>query len=156
DLNANDIESIEVMKGAAAAAIYGSKASNGVILITTKRGQPGPPRIDFTQRIGVYTPQKTLGARTFDTLADTQRAFGPTATQFWKQGVTYDHDGQLASERSPSTETILSASGATGGTQYFLSGMQRNDVGIIPNTGYEKQALRVNVGRDFTPDWHVN
>jgi len=156
DLNPNDVESIEVMKGAAAAAIYGSKASNGVILITTKRGQPGPPRFDFTQRIGVYVPEKSLGARTFNSLADAETAFGPTAAQFWQQGVTYDHDGDLASERAPSTETILSASGATGGTQYFLSGMQRTDVGIIPNTGYEKQSFRVNLGRDFTSDWHVN
>jgi TonB-linked SusC/RagA family outer membrane protein len=156
DLNPNDIESLEVLKGAAAAAIYGSKASNGVIIITTKRGQPGPPRFDFTQRVGVYVPQKELGKRTFTTQADAVAAFGPTATQFWNQGVTYNHDADLASQRAPSTETILSASGATGGTQYFLSGTQRTDVGIIPNTGYEKQSLRVNVGRDFTSEWHVN
>jgi len=156
DLNPADIESVEVLKGAAAAAIYGAKASNGVILITTKRGQPGPPRFDITQRVGFYFPDKELGARTFTSLADAQAAFGPTAAQFWRQGVTFNHDSELASQRSPSTETILSTSGASEATQYYVSGAQRTDEGIIPNTGYEKQSLRVNVGRDITGDWHAN
>src|SRR5207302_1598260 len=60
DLNAEEIESIEVLKGAAAAAIYGSKASNGVIIINTKKGQPGPPRVEFTQRVGVSSLSKEL------------------------------------------------------------------------------------------------
>jgi len=156
DLNPNDIESVEVLKGAAAAAIYGAKASNGVIVITTKRGQPGPPRFDFTQRVGVYVPSKELGARTFTSLAEAQTAFGPTAAQFWQPGVTYNHDAELASQRSPSTETVLSTSGASESTQYYVSGAQRTDEGIIPNTGYDKQSLRVNVGRDFTTEWHGN
>jgi TonB-linked SusC/RagA family outer membrane protein len=156
DLNPNDIENIDVLKGASAAAIYGSKASNGVIIITTKRGQPGPPRFDITQRVGVYVLQKELGKRVFTNQADVQDAFGPTGVALWRPGVIYNHDAELASQRSPSTETILSASGSTGGTQYFLSGTQRTDVGIIPNTGYEKQSLRVNLGRDFTTDWRVN
>src|SRR2546428_833301 len=56
DFNAEEIESIEVLKGAAAAAIYGSKASNGVVIINTKKGQPGPPRVEFTQRVGRSCP----------------------------------------------------------------------------------------------------
>ena len=52
DLNPYDIEKVEVLKGAAASAIYGSKASNGVILITTKRGQAGRPQFGVTQRFG--------------------------------------------------------------------------------------------------------
>lgn len=156
DLTPQDIESIEVLKGAAAAAIYGSKASNGVIVITTRHGQPGPPRYDVSQSVGIYTPERGLGTRTFGTLADAQAAFGPTAAQFWKAGVTYDHDAELTSQRSPSTETYVGVSGASGGTQYYLSGTQRTDVGIIPNTGYDKQALRLNLGRDFSEDWHVN
>src|SRR5262249_27922797 len=52
DLNPNDIESVEVMKGASASAIYGSKASNGVILITTKKGRLGAPQFTIGQRFG--------------------------------------------------------------------------------------------------------
>src|SRR5205085_8845595 len=52
DLNPNDIESVEVLKGAAASAIYGSKANNGVILVTTKRGKEGSTQFHITQRLG--------------------------------------------------------------------------------------------------------
>src|SRR6185503_13419742 len=53
DLNPNDIESIEVLKGASAAALYGSKAANGVVIITTKRGRAGKPAVNVTQRFGM-------------------------------------------------------------------------------------------------------
>ena len=57
DIDPNDIESISVLKDASSAAIYGSKASNGVILITTKRGKTGAPRILITY---VLVPRKLL------------------------------------------------------------------------------------------------
>src|SRR5690606_14159295 len=60
DLNPADIESIEVLKGAAASSIYGSKAENGVVVIPTKRGQAGAPRVNLTQRIGISAPRKLL------------------------------------------------------------------------------------------------
>ena len=63
DLNPADIENIEVLKGASAGAIYGSLASNGVIIITTKRGVQGRPSGSVTQRIGQYTLSHKLGLR---------------------------------------------------------------------------------------------
>ena len=65
DLNPEDIERIEVLKGGSAAAIYGSKATNGVIFITTKRGQVGKPQFNITQRFGVSARSNELGSRTF-------------------------------------------------------------------------------------------
>ena len=65
DLNPDDIESIEILKGPSAAAIYGSSAANGVIVITTKRGAPGKTRFALTQRLGTYTQANTLGSRRF-------------------------------------------------------------------------------------------
>lgn len=59
-INPNDIESIEVLKDAAAAAIYGSRGANGVILITTKRGKKGRPTVTFTSRTGLSRPTKLL------------------------------------------------------------------------------------------------
>lgn len=61
DINPNDIQSVEVLKGAAAAAIYGSKANNGVILITTKKGRTGAPQFTVTQRVGVSAMSKRVG-----------------------------------------------------------------------------------------------
>ena len=60
NINPNDIESIEVLKDAAAAAIYGSRASNGVVLITTKRGQTGKPKINFNAYAGYSEAQRKL------------------------------------------------------------------------------------------------
>ena len=59
-IDPNDIESISVLKDASSAAIYGSKASNGVILITTKRGKTGAPRITYNGYIGVSSPTAVI------------------------------------------------------------------------------------------------
>lgn len=72
DLNPGDIERIEVLKGGSAAAIYGSKATNGVVIITTKRGQFGKPQFSLSQRFGFSSRANELGSRIF---ADTTEAF---------------------------------------------------------------------------------
>ena len=60
DINPNDIESVEVLKGASASAIYGSKASAGVIIITTKRGSPGKPRWSLSAAGRTFLPAEQL------------------------------------------------------------------------------------------------
>jgi TonB-dependent SusC/RagA subfamily outer membrane receptor len=69
DLNPDDIENVEVLKGASASAIYGSKASNGVIIITTKRGRTGAPQFHLTQRIGASHMSNQIGSRRFTSAA---------------------------------------------------------------------------------------
>ena len=63
DINPEDIENVEILKGASAAAIYGSRASGGVIIITTKKGKEGKPQITFSQALGVTTMLNPLGVR---------------------------------------------------------------------------------------------
>ncbi|WP_224368140.1 SusC/RagA family TonB-linked outer membrane protein [Hyalangium versicolor] len=155
DLNPNDIESIEILKGASAAAIYGSKASNGVVIINTKRGRAGQePRVDVSQRFGVYSLSNKLGTRTFskdETYAYNRNLavalFGENGENW--TGKTYDHEQQLAGRHDLSTETVASVSGASGDTRYFGSAQIKNDEGIIANTGYEKQSFRLNLGQKF-------
>src|SRR5690606_34865346 len=57
-LNANDIESMQVLKDASAASIYGARANNGVVIITTRKGQKGPPKITFDAYYGTQSPQR--------------------------------------------------------------------------------------------------
>jgi TonB-dependent starch-binding outer membrane protein SusC len=148
DINPNDIESIEILKGASAAAIYGSKASNGVVIINTKRGKGGGgPRVDITQRLGMYTLANKVGARRFTSEDEAAEAFGEQAREFYRQGRTFDHEAQLAGRRDLSTETVASVSGVSGDTRYFGSALVKNDNGIIGRTGYEKQSFRLNVGQ---------
>ena len=149
DLNPNDIENIEVLKGASASAIYGSRASNGVVIITTRRGRSGERRINATQRIGFSKISNTLGSRTFTSLADATAAFGASAANFFKQGVVYNHEDELAGHTPMSSESVVDVSGGDSDTRYFASGLWKHDGGIIDNTGYGKQSVRANLDQDF-------
>lgn len=174
DINPDDIESVEILKGASAAAIYGSKASNGVIIVTTKRGREGRPRVSFSQRFGVSQVSNTLGSRVFtleSALATYAPAPGPGATPDeiakWNQrkaditayygaGHPFDHERELADQHSIGTETSMSVSGGSGGTRYYLSGLVQNDPGIIQNTGFEKQSVRLNLDQTLGSRFNVS
>jgi TonB-linked SusC/RagA family outer membrane protein len=149
DLNPSDIETVEVLKGAAASAIYGSRASNGVVIITTKRGRSGSPEFRLTQRFGWYQLSNKLGARRFNTLAEAQSVWGASAAQYFQPGVVYDHEEQLAGNRPLSFETLLDFSGGSERTRYYLAGAWKDDAGIIDNTGFERQSLRANLQQQF-------
>jgi TonB-dependent SusC/RagA subfamily outer membrane receptor len=149
DITPNDIENIEVLKGASASAIYGSRASNGVVIITTRRGRAGERTINATQRLGWSKISRTLGSRTFNTLADAIAAWGPNAANFYQQGVTYDQERELAGKTPLSSQTVIDVSGGDADTRYFASGLWQDDGGIIDNTGYEKGSVRANLDQDF-------
>jgi len=149
DLNPNDIESIEVLKGGSAAAIYGSKASNGVIIITTKRGRSGETRYNVTQRFGTFDMANKLGLRRFETLASAVDAFGEDAANYWQPGVFYDHEEELGGNNPLSYETAVSLSGGSDATRFFASGLVKHDGGIIENTYYDKQSLRLNIDQNL-------
>ncbi len=164
DLNPNDIQNIEILKGASAAAIYGSKANNGVILITTKRGRTGRPQFELTQRFGVSDMSNKMGLRVFNTLDEAVEAFGPCAVPAgagrdpaadcksddgWRAGRVFDHEEEIAGNNPLSYETSLGVSGGTENTRYYVSGLVKHDGGIVTNTGYDKHSLKINVDQDL-------
>ncbi|MEO6443767.1 MAG: TonB-dependent receptor plug domain-containing protein [Gemmatimonadaceae bacterium] len=146
DLNPQDIASIEVLKGAAASSIYGSKAANGVVVITTTRGQSGAPRFNVTQRVGQFSPLKLMDARRW-TLDSALVRYGEPARPFFANNASpyFDNAAAIYDNRDPSYETIVDVSGGTGGTRYFVSGNWKHDEGTERGTGATKQGLRVNV-----------
>ena len=154
DINPEDIERIEVLKGGSAAAIYGSKATNGVVIITTKRGQEGRPQFSLTQRFGMFQRANELGRRNFETLDEALSVYSDTAlvTSLFQPGVSYDIEDQLYGRQALSYETSASVSGGTDQTRYYVSGLVKNDEGIAINTGYDKQAVRANLDQDLN-DW---
>ncbi|HVE86302.1 MAG TPA: TonB-dependent receptor plug domain-containing protein, partial [Myxococcales bacterium] len=116
DLDPNDIENVEVLKGASAAAIYGSKASNGVVIITTKKGRPGSePRLQLTQRAGAYQLSRELGARAYGSAEEAEAQWPGLGARYWTPAV-FDHERELAGRTDLSTETLASLSGAAGAT----------------------------------------
>ena len=153
DLNPNDIESIEILKGASASAIYGSKASNGVVLIKTKSGTRGAPVMSIIARAGTFDLSRKFGARRF-TLPEAiayGAASGFTAAQVTQNyescGGFCDYEEELFGEHPLAWETTAGLRGGTEGTTYFASAMDKYDGGIMKNTGYRKQALRLNLGQ---------
>ncbi|HTD62813.1 MAG TPA: SusC/RagA family TonB-linked outer membrane protein [Gemmatimonadaceae bacterium] len=141
DLDPNDIENIEILKGPSAAAIYGSKAANGVVLITTKRGHPGKPRITIAQRFGFSALSNELGSRTFDSTAAVTQYGQSYVNQNFVPGVTYDHEKQLAGNRPLSYQTTGSVGGGNDNTKYYASGINEYDGGIIDNTYFRKTSV---------------
>jgi len=155
DINPADIERIEVLKGASASAIYGSKASNGVIVITTKRGTTGAPRFNLTQRVGTYQVSNEIGSRTWD-LPGVFAYFGPKTaadtaryTALFGTGATTDYEKYLFGRTDPSWETDVSVNGGSDVTRYFVSGLLKRDAGIMSGTGYDKQSIRANLSQAF-------
>jgi TonB-dependent starch-binding outer membrane protein SusC len=159
DLNPNDIESIQVLKGPSASSIYGSKGTNGVIIITTKQGTAGRPAVDVIQRVGRFTLANKLGSRCFGsateygTWANTNLGQNATtAAAEWTAAATkcHDYEEEFYSNDDLSYETVASIRGGTqSGTNYFVSGLVKHDNGLQPQDFYSKQALRVNVNQSF-------
>ena len=146
DLNPNDIETLEVLKGASAAALYGSKASNGVVVITTKRGRNGENHANVTQRFGVSQVSKTLGSRTYNSVDEVPTRFKQAFMD--AGGKTYDHEAEIV--RTPiAMETLGSVSGGTDGGNYFGSLLVADDPAVVKGTFYKKQTGRFAIGYKF-------
>ena len=159
DLNPNDIENIEILKGASAASIYGSRASNGVVVITTKRGTSGAPTFSITQRLGTFALSNKLGERHY-TLAEAQtlgQANGMTAADvqanYSRCNGYCDFEQELYGSKGLSYETSLSSRGGNQTVQYFTSGLIKRDNGIAPNSGYDKQSALLNINTNLTSRW---
>jgi TonB-linked SusC/RagA family outer membrane protein len=146
DLNPEDIATIEVLKGAAASSIYGSKASNGVVVITTVRGQAGAPRVNVSQRLGVSTPLRLLDSRVWP-VDSAVAQFGEEVRDFFpgNQPRSIDAYEQIFDNRDLSFETVADVSGGSLETRYYVSGTWKREEGTERNTGASRQSLRVNV-----------
>jgi TonB-linked SusC/RagA family outer membrane protein len=157
DLNPNDIESIEVLKGPSAAAIYGTRANAGVILITTKRGQAGRTRVSFAQDLGAAEPQRLLGVDNWS--EEKIRAFFPTArvqTELDRfraaAGQTYDYERYFYDNPAPLSNTRLGISGGNDRTRFYISGALTNEKGLVRRTGFKRYSIRANIDHRLTND----
>ena len=156
DINPNDIESVEVLKSAAASAIYGSQATNGVVVITTKRGREGSPRFNFTQRVGTSGLIRNQGQRHFSNLTQALGAIGAnpegiaaaTAACTATSCPYFDYTDELYGRKNPSYESVMSLSGGVNSTRYYASGSDKQEAGIAMNTGARRQSLRANVDQN--------
>ncbi len=149
DLNPEDIESIEVLKGPSAAAIYGGRANAGVIIINTKRGQAGETRVSIKQDIGFTSALNLLGFDEWsedkiDLIYSGQRAEDEKAL-FRQNGNLLDYEEEFYGENGLLSNTQLSASGGNERTQFYVSAGVQSEEGIIKNTGFDRNNVRLNL-----------
>src|SRR5689334_11614940 len=153
DLNPEDIENVEVLKGPSAGAIYGSRGANGVVIITTKRGQAGRPTLNFVQRVGTQQLANSYKMRCFsfaDAQTIAQQVYNITLTQA-DYGGCVDEQKLLYDHHQLSYEDALSLRGGGDNTTYFASASVKHDGGLAVNSGYSKQSLRLNLNQLLGP-----
>jgi TonB-linked SusC/RagA family outer membrane protein len=151
DLDPQDIDRIEILKGASAAAIYGSRAAGGVVIITTKRGKAGKPRIEIDHSIGVQMQLRKLGQREWDD-AKVQAAFGASGLSYYTANnkKIYNYEKELYGNHGLMNNTRLSVSGGNDKTTYYVGFTRKDDEGIVKRTGYQKSSFRLNLTQKVT------
>jgi TonB-linked SusC/RagA family outer membrane protein len=167
DINPSDIESLEVLKDAAATAIYGSRASGGVVLITTKRGANQPTRLSFNSYYGVQDVYKTLPVVTgqeYITLLNEAIAtrygagLGYTALTGLSQNPA-DYANTNWQDYIYRTAAVknydLSIRGGTDKTKFSVSGSYFDQDGIVIATGYKRYSGRVNIDNKISDKFNV-
>lgn len=159
DLDPEDIDRIEILKGASAAAIYGSRAAAGVVIITTKRGIRGNPRIEIGQTIGMQEQLRKLGQRSWDT-AKVRSAFGAAGLNVYNtnNGKIYNYEDELYGQKGFINNTRLAVSGGSDRTAYYVGATYRHEDGIVKTTGYKKVSYRANLDQKITStlDFSIN
>ncbi|MCX2718729.1 SusC/RagA family TonB-linked outer membrane protein [Lentiprolixibacter aurantiacus] len=153
DIDPNDIENIEVLKGASAAAIYGTRANAGVVIITTKRGRQGKTDIRFSQDTGFNTIIQKLGLRPW-TAQSVEDTFGAAEVDLYNQAIArgglIDYEDEIYGETGFITDTRISASGGGDKTRFFVGASYRDEEGIIKNTGFSRFSVRANIDHEIS------
>lgn len=157
DLRPEDIENIEILKGASAAAIYGSKAAGGVVIITTKKGKQGKTNVSISQDVGFSSVIKLLGVRQFN-VHNASTLPGDSATLVnafmaaQSAGHIYDYEKEVYGNKPLSTNTHVSINGGNERTGFYFSVGRQDDGGIVDRTGYNNTNVRLNLDHKITDD----
>ncbi|SDE57347.1 TonB-linked outer membrane protein, SusC/RagA family [Mucilaginibacter pineti] len=167
DLNQNDIASIEILKDASAAAIYGSRASNGVVLVTTKKGKAGATVITYNQYYGFSSPtgeRKFLDAKQYVTFfREAAKNAGVSSTkiearlQRYSAGnddyktykINTDWQKQII-QHAPVQNYNLVFSGGTEKTKFYISGTYNNQTGYLLGNSLNQYSFRTNIENQAT------
>ena len=162
-INMEDIESIEILKDASAIAIYGSRGSNGVILITTKKGKAGKTQVDFSTTVGFQSLAKKIdmmNAQEYATFYNI-RAQNDGAEPFFTQdeinafGKGFDWQDFIF-KTAPIRTHALTISGGSEKTHFALSGNIFDQNGIVGAGGFKRYAVMANIDHEINEHFTVN
>lgn len=170
-LNIDDIESLSVLKDAASAAIYGSRAAHGVILVTTKRGKSGKPIFRYNGYIGVNTPTnmpEMVGSAEYARMRnESQRNIG-RADIYSEEDIRKYASGEdpdrypntnwldLMFQNSITTRHSIAATGGSEHVKYYLSGGLDHQTGVIPEVKHDVFNVRSNVDVQVTKKFGIS
>lgn len=155
DINPEDIETLTVLKGAAAAALYGSRAADGVVVITTKKGSEGSVKVDFSSKLSTSWADK---------LPEVQTSFsrGVYSSTGVMSDVTYNSWGEAIASGTKLYDNIgnffqngalfdnnISVSGGSKTNTFYFSGSNYDQSGIVPKTDYAKTTFRMNAEQKY-------
>ena len=151
-LNPADIDNIQILQGPSAIAVYGSRATNGVILITTKRGKAGEAKLNYAYQHSQQTPPKRLEVMDLPQYAQMVKEFhviagGQTQPEFLDPsllGKGTDWQKELF-RQVPMNKHSLSLSGGNDKTTYFMSGEYLKQQGVALGSGFDRYSFRVNL-----------
>jgi len=169
DIDPNDIQSIEVLKDAASTSIYGSRGTNGVIIITTKSGKEGDPKISYSGYFGISTPAYEVDLLNVDGYITKRREMYRMTNDLsysdardltvqtilgegneldmYNMGRSYNWQKELF-ETAPMQGHSLSMNGGNEKTQYYISVNLLDQTGLVKNSGFERQSIRANITSD--------
>ena len=151
DINPADIETMTVLKDGAATAIYGSRAANGVILITTKKGKSGRFSVTYNNQFSIANVVKKfdlLETPDFITISNEKAA---AVNSIWARGTDFNTDWQDAVLRTGTqTDHFLSMTGGLGNGNYYASFGYTNQEGVIKPNGMERISVRMNADQKVT------
>lgn len=149
NINPNDIENVSFLKGGAAAALYGSRGANGVMLITTKKGKAGRVNVDLTSSVSMENPLL---------LPELQNTYGQgnggvsnaTASGSWGgEATTYPDNIENFFRTGVSLDNSLSISGGTEATQVYFSFTNNRTQGIIPNNELNRNTFNLRLNQQI-------
>lgn len=153
DINPDDIENIEILKGASAAAIYGQRAGAGVVVITTKRGKAGKTQVSLSQALGFASMLNPLGMREW-TPERVEASFGASQVPLYNEAVAngqlHDYEKEMYGQKGLLSNTNLSVMGGNEKTKFYFGGSVKNEDGIVKKTGYDRQSVRLNLDHKVT------
>lgn len=162
-INPNDIASLEVLKDASATAIYGSRGANGVVLITTKSGQKGKPKVSFNYSTSMARPLRqvdVLGAEDYARMQnEVRKNDGNALVPYLEADIPnlVSFDPQKAATISALTnDANITLSGGDNRSKYYFSGQYYHQQGLVKSTGFKRYNFKANYENDLGPRLKLN
>ena len=160
-LQPNDIESMEILKDASATAIYGSRAANGVVLITTKKGKAGKTKVEFESGYTIQSPSKKMDLMNASEYAEFTNQW--LITQ--KKAAYFENPASLGEgtnwqdlvlQNAPIYNSTLNISGGNEKTQFSLGGGYYDEQGIVKNSEYSRVNFRSSINHELSNYFSMN